>query len=63
MSTNANMYVTVDDLMHGSYRTSREPLSAVYHHDHPIVGLAISLGCKCYFKVAEDGSVSKGPAL
>jgi hypothetical protein len=79
MSTNANMYVTVDDLMHGSYRTSRglpqegialvclehgvQPLSAVYHHDHPIVGLAISLGCKCYFKVAEDGSVSKGPAL
>jgi hypothetical protein len=23
MSTNANMYVTVDDLMHGDYRTSQ----------------------------------------
>jgi hypothetical protein len=79
MSWNENMEITVDDLMNQEHRTSRglpqegiafvckehgvQPLSAVYHHDHPVVGLAISLHCKCYFRVAQDGSVSKGPAL
>jgi hypothetical protein len=34
MSTNANMYVTVDDLMHGSYRTSRDSFALSMGSSH-----------------------------